>query len=956
MPDNDVTITGAFSVNSYKLIYKLDGEQYSSEDVAYGTALTPKTAPTKEGHTFSGWSTVPTTMPANDVTITGTFSINSYKLIYKVDGAEYSSEDVVYGTAIVPKVEPTKEGYTFSGWSLIPATMPANDVVITGKFSLGNYKLVYKVDGEVYKTIAYGFDADVIPEDAPVKEGYTFSGWSTIPSKMPANDVTVTGTFSINSYKLVYKLDGEQYSSEDIVYGTALTPKEAPTKEGHTFSGWSTVPATMPANDVTITGSFSVNTYKVFYKVDNDEYKSVDVVYGTAIPTETAPTKEGHIFSGWSEAPATMPAENVTITGSFTLNKYKLVYKVDGNEYSSEDVAYGTTIVAKEAPTKEGYTFSGWSTIPATMPAENVTITGTFAINTYNLIYNVDGTEYKKIPYEYNATIVAETAPTKEGYVFVKWENIPSTMPANDVTVNAVWEKTYKVTGKAFFNGSIATDIEVSIENSLVNTNESGEYVIGDLIAGTYTLTAKKGAAEETKTIIVVDSDVIIEDINLKTLVATENYTGSNVIDIETLDKEFKDSDKDYVSADDNNVVSINVTTEEKTVDSLSNTSDIKNAIPSGYKSDLYYFEIDIKKSNSGTETSEENVVTSDVLHKITVELPDTMKNKQAYTIIRNVEGSVDTLTTTANDNGEKIEISDGKVYIYTKSIDGFAIAYKQKSSGGYVGGGVSRVSTVADNITAKEVLIGTKVELKTTTKNATIHYTLDGTTPTEKSIEYTDPIVLVDNVIIKAIAVKKGMTDSKVATFEYVVKKAEIKLASPVKYMDAYDDKSFKPDQAITRYEVITALNNVFNIQKTDLNISFSDVDEKYADLVKLFTGASIIDGYEDKTFRGDKGITRAELVKILSIMLKIEESSEKNNFIDVEGHWAEEYINAFAASEYIFGYPDGSFKPDNNISRAEFVVIINRITKLTADPTENLTDITDKHWAYNEITIATK
>ena len=955
MPDNDVTITGAFSVNSYKLIYKVDGEQYSIEDIAYGTTLTPKTAPTKEGHTFSGWSTVPSTMPANDVTITGTFSINSYKLIYKVDGAEYSSEDVVYGTAIVPKVEPTKEGYTFSGWSLIPATMPANDVVITGKFSLGNYKLVYKVDGEVYKTIAYGFDADVIPEDAPVKEGYTFSGWSTIPSKMPANDVTVTGTFSINSYKLVYKLDGEQYSSEDVVYGTALTPKTAPTKEGHTFSGWSTVPATMPANDVTITGSFSVNTYKVFYKVDNEEYKSVDVVYGTAIPTETAPTKEGHTFSGWSEAPATMPAENVTITGSFTLNKYKLVYKVDGNEYSSEDVAYGTTIVAKEAPTKEGHTFSGWSTVPATMPAENVTITGTFTINTYNLIYNVDGAEYKNVPYEYNATIVPEAAPTKDGYVFVKWENIPATMPSNDVTVNAIWEKTYKVTGKAFFNGSIATDIEVSIDNSLVNTNASGEYLIGDLIAGTYTLTAKKGAAEIIKTVLITDSDVIVEDINLTTLVASEDYTGSNVIGIETLDKEFKDSDKDYVSEDDNNVVTISVATEEKSVDSLSNASDIKNAIPSGYKSDLYYFEIDIKKSTSGSETAEENIVNSDELHKITVELPDTMKNKQAYTIIRNVEGTVDTLTTTANANGEKIEVSDGKVYIYTKSIDGFAISYKQKSSGGYVGGGVSRVSTVTDNISSKEVLIGTKVELKTTTNNATIYYTLDGTTPTEKSTEYTAPIVLMDNVVIKAIAVKKGMTDSKVATFEYVVKKAEIKLASPVKYMDAYDDKSFKPDQAITRYEVITALNNVFNIQETDLNISFSDVDEKYSDLVKLFTGASIIDGYEDQTFRGDKGITRAELVKILSIMLKTEKSSEKTNFIDIEGHWAEEYINAFAASKYILGYPDGSFKPDNNISRAEFVVIINRIIKLTAEPTENLTDI-EKHWAYNEIAIATK
>ena len=76
-----------------------------------------------------------------------------------------------------------------------------------------------------------------------------------------------------------------------------------------------------------------------------------------------------------------MPAEDITITGTFTVNKYIVTYIVDGKEYKKETVAYGAEIPAIETPTKEGYTFNGWSEIPATMPAEDITITGSFAKN-----------------------------------------------------------------------------------------------------------------------------------------------------------------------------------------------------------------------------------------------------------------------------------------------------------------------------------------------------------------------------------------------------------------------------------------------------------------------------------------------------------------------------------------------------------------------------------------------
>ena len=441
-------VKGTLTINPgiYKLIYMVDGEVYKTYDVVYDTAITPEAEPTKEGYTFSGWSEIPETMPAHDVTVTGTFSINSYKLTYTVDGEVYKTYDLEYGATITPEAEPTKEGYNFSGWSEIPATMPAHDVTVTGSFSKGQYKLIYMVDGQTYKTISYDYGDAITPEPAPIREGYTFSGWSEIPATMPAHDVTVTGTFSINSYKLTYVVDGVEYKSYDIEYGATITPEVEPTKEGYTFSGWSEIPETMPAHDVTVTGTFSINKYKLTYTVDGEVYKTYEMEYGATITPEAEPSKEGYTFSGWSTIPTTMPAYDVTITGSFTKGAYKLTYMLDGVVYKTISYDYGDAITPEPAPTKEGYTFSGWSEIPETMPAHDVMVTGTFSINKYKLTYTVDGEVYKTYEMEYGATITPEVEPAKEGYTFSGWSTIPATMPAYDVTVTGTFKvNKYKV-------------------------------------------------------------------------------------------------------------------------------------------------------------------------------------------------------------------------------------------------------------------------------------------------------------------------------------------------------------------------------------------------------------------------------------------------------------------------------------------------------------------------------
>ena len=137
--------------------------------------------------------------------------------------------------------------------------MPAFNIIVTGSFSKNCYRLIYMLDGMVFKTETLVYGAFVVISGAPTKEGYTFIGWSEAPAKMPANDVVVEGSYSLNSYLLTYMVDGEEYATEEVAYGSTITLKEAPVKEGYLFSGWSEVPETMPAKDIVVTGSFEVD-------------------------------------------------------------------------------------------------------------------------------------------------------------------------------------------------------------------------------------------------------------------------------------------------------------------------------------------------------------------------------------------------------------------------------------------------------------------------------------------------------------------------------------------------------------------------------------------------------------------------------------------------------------------------------------------------------------------------
>ena len=121
------------------------------------------------------------------------------------------------------------------------------------------YNLTYYVDENVYKNVIVYEGDDITPEPAPIKEGYTFSGWSDIPAIMPAHDVSVIGSFIINNYKLTYMIDYEIYKETVYEYGAAITPEPQPEGNYQTFE-WVDLPQIMPAHDVVVHASYTSGT------------------------------------------------------------------------------------------------------------------------------------------------------------------------------------------------------------------------------------------------------------------------------------------------------------------------------------------------------------------------------------------------------------------------------------------------------------------------------------------------------------------------------------------------------------------------------------------------------------------------------------------------------------------------------------------------------------------------
>ena len=182
--------------------------------------------------------------------------------------------------------------------------------------------------------------------------------------------------------------------------------------------------------------------------------------------------------------------------------------------------------------------------------------------------------------------------------------------------------------------------------------------------------------------------------------------------------------------------------------------------------------------------------------------------------------------------------------------------------------------------------------------------------------------------------------------------------------YVEGYPDGGFRPDAEITRAEVAAIFARLM-VEKMRVGETYHSiytdvhVGDWYYNYIGYLTRYNILNGYPDGSFKPDNPITRAEFSKVASMFDKI--AGGGSNFSDVPAsHWAKRFIDSAYNKGWIKGYPDGSFRPERNLTRAETVTVINRMLARYADESFVLAnqstvkyynDGTRNHWAYFDI-----
>ena len=394
-------------------------------------------------------------------------------------------------------------GYEFLGWATTPngnVEYQPNKKVFVDANDDNNLYAVWQV--KTYTVTWVNWDNKELEKDEdvpygatpkydgkePTKAGnaqysYKFTGWNPAVSPV-TGDVTYKAQFEAvtNTYTVTWVNwdDTNLEVDEDVPYGAdpeyngEKPTKAADAQYSYKFTGWN--PAVSPVTgDVTYKAQFEAVTNKytvTWVNWDNKELeKDEDVPYGAdpeydgEEPTKAADAQYTYTFKGWTPEVETVTGD-ATYKATYTkeANSYTLTYDLDGGEWENDTTytypkKYNEEVEVKADPTKEGYTFAGWTSAEVkvvngkfTMPAKNVTLTAQWKANIYKVTYDLDGGEWtettNEFPYEYKATVeVIKTVPTREGYKFSGWrseevtiENDAFTMPAKDVVLKAVWE------------------------------------------------------------------------------------------------------------------------------------------------------------------------------------------------------------------------------------------------------------------------------------------------------------------------------------------------------------------------------------------------------------------------------------------------------------------------------------------------------------------------------------
>ena len=864
-------------------------------------------------------------------------------------------------------------------------------------------------------------------------------------------------------------------------YDSEVPTKAADDKYTYTFAGWATTTnqtsgSTVDAlpnvtENVTYYAAFSATprTYTVTFKDGANgevfEDKTQQVEYGKDIPSHDNPVRPGYNFTGWTSEPAnyqpgtgTMPANNITFTAQWTAKgdvTIHYVAKDGGTVTPPSETLNPDTGVAKgsTATANTGYRFVGWydnadcmgtalSTQTAFTPIkpDSGWVTTTYYAKFEQIQVNVNLSPYVKKTLEVDGTLPTGFSETFKVDVTVDGQRLQQ---QGTVTMTAAGTSNFNMPTVALTEGTHTIMVQEVVDEQTKNSNIAYDtnqktFVLNILTSGaaapvqygttnsdgnfdevkepafvtiTNTYTEPKEPRVVSKTVVTtnmvdtlplsVSNDIAVfkivnkvdilypvvngEASTLEVPYGTKSVTLLYKITVNAGTKtsmQFEDVGAECVSIVDDDDVDVTQVGRTFTVQFYRGVTTADIYVAKTYAKLVF---------DSNGECTVENVISEEI--KATTTVTEKDPNKLTINFADYVQKELTaTGTKTASDVNFTVNVKESPIHVINS-------AQGEEAVSTYAGELLSTTLTAHfDSITGGET--------KTTPFTGSVEITRAGQYIFELREEdgqrtgvtydetiytlrvqvdeeegslavtrwfFTDSNRVVHNAGEKAAfhnTIDTGKDDYYPIIIPTIINKdtGMLNKTDHFAYVIGYPDGTVHPNGQITRAEVATIFFRLLRDEVRDgaftTSNTYSDVayGKWYNNPISTMSALGIITGYPDGTFKPNKPITRAEFAAIAARFDETQ-SGKSATFSDVIGHWAAKEIGIAYANDWIKGYPDGTFKPDQNITRAEAMTLINRVLERKpespADLLTNMNKWTDNldtsKWYYLDVQEAT-
>lgn len=464
---SELTITAIYEINSYIVTYKdYDDTILKTETVTYGSDSTPPDNPdNKEGYLFERWdkafNDVRSNLEVKALYVEDDTIIENYTVYFRdYDGRDITSVIVEPGGDATPPDAPTREGYTFIGWSQDLTNININKIV-TALYEINTYIVTFvDHDDEVLKVEEVDHGNDATPPANPNnKLGHHFTSWDNSYINV-TGDINVKALYEESVYIVnFFDFDGSILKNIEVNYGEDVIAPDDPEREGYDFIGWDK-DFTNISSSLDINALYEIKTFEVsFFNYDLELIKKETVNYGE---DATAPDQSNlltHIFIRW-DVSYTNIKSNLSVLGVYERVSFTVTFvDYDASIIRKETVFYNEDADGPaDRDDYPGHYFVGWDKLFNNI-TENITVTALYDPYKYNVsFYNYDETliEVQEVFYGESATAPLEFKD-KVGHHFKSWDK-DFRFINEDLDVYPVFNKNlYKVTFVDYNNSFLSS-------------------------------------------------------------------------------------------------------------------------------------------------------------------------------------------------------------------------------------------------------------------------------------------------------------------------------------------------------------------------------------------------------------------------------------------------------------------------------------------------------------------